>query len=123
MSSKNFALIFFMLGALLPCFACESTRVCPPNEPIYKWKEVPKPYPVVLKFKALPPLVLPDYPERPGPEATEEDLKAWGLEVERVTKERAALRTARIEALEERERVLGIIEETYEIPIEEIPPG
>lgn len=117
MSSKNFALIFFMLGALLPCFACESTRVCPPNEPVYKWKEVPKPYPVVLKFKALPPLVLPDYPERPGPDASEAEYKTWALETERVTKERAALRTARIEALEERERVLGIIEETYEIPV------
>ena len=121
MNSNKFVPVFFMLGALLPLLACESTRVCPPNEPIYKWKEVPKPYAVVLKFAPLPPLVLPDYPEHPGPGATEGELKAWGLEVERVSKEREALRVARIEALEERERVLGTIEDTYEIP--EVPPG
>ncbi len=121
MNSKKFAPVFFMLGALLPCFACESTRACPPSEPIYKWKEVPKPYPVVLKFAALPPLVLPDYPPDPGPDADEAERKGWALEVERVTKERDALRDARIKALEERERILGVIEETYEIP--EVPPG
>ena len=121
MNSKSIALVFFMLGALLPCFACESTRASPPSEPTIKWKEVPKPYPVVLKFAPLPPLVLPEYPAQPGPDATEEEFKAWGLEVERVTKERAALRQARIDALEERERILGVIEKTYEIP--EVPPG
>ncbi len=121
MNSKTFVPVFFMLGALLPLLACESTRVCPPNEPIYEFKEIPKPYPVVLRFKPLPPLVLPDYPEHPGPEATEQERKDWGLEVERVAKEREALRVARIEALEERERVLRTIEDTYEIP--EVPPG
>lgn len=121
MFSKKNAPVLFMLGALLPLLACGSTRVCPPNEPIYKWKDNPKPYPVVLKFAPLPPLVLPEYPERPGPDATEEGQKAWALEVERVDKERDALKDARIKALEERERILGAIEDTYEIP--EVPPG
>ncbi|MHC4371000.1 MAG: hypothetical protein ACYSW8_25605 [Planctomycetota bacterium] len=123
MNSKSIALVFFMLGALLPLLACGSTRASPPNEPEFYFKEVPKPYPVVLKFAPLPPLVLPDYPPHPGPDAGEAELKEWSLEVERVTAERAALRIARIEAYEERERVLGVIEETYEIPVEEIPPG
>lgn len=120
MNSKFLALICLMLGALLPLLACESSRVCPPSEPIYRWKEVPKPYPVVLKFAPLPPLVLPEYPERPGPDATEEEMKAWALELEKVTRQRSAMRAARIEAFEERERILEGIEETYEIP--EHPP-
>ena len=121
MNSKSFALVFIMLGALLPLLACESSRGCPPNEPTYKWKEIPKPYPVVLKFAPLPPLVLPDYPAHPGPDAGEAEYKAWSLEVERVAAERVALRDARIKAYEERERILGIIESTYEIP--EVPTG
>jgi hypothetical protein len=76
---------------------------------------------VVLKFAPLPPLILPEYPERPGLDATEEEKKTWALETERVVKERDALRDARIKAFEERERILGAIDETYEIP--EIPPG
>ena len=121
MNSKSLALICLMLGVLLPLLACESSRVCPPSEPIYRWKNVPKPYPVVLKFAPLPPLVLPDYPERLGPDATEEEKKAWSLEIERVSKQRSAMRDARIEAFEERERILEGIEETYEIP--EAPAG
>jgi len=120
MSSKKIALITFMLGALLPLLACESARVCPPSEPIYKWKEVPKPYPVVLKFAPLPPLVLPEDPVHPGPDATEEELKEWALEVERVDAERDALKDARIKALEERERMLQTLEETVTV---EPPPG
>jgi hypothetical protein len=116
MNSKKIASFFFMLGALLPLLACESTRGCPPSEPTYKWKKVPKPYPVVLKFAPLPPLVLPDYPERPGPDATEEERKNWSLEVERIDAERDALKNARIKAYEEREKTLISIEETYEIP-------
>ena len=121
MSSKSFALVFFMLGALLPCFACESSRGCPPSEPIYKWKEIPAPYPVVLKFGQLPPLELPEWPAFPGHDADEEEWKAWSLEVKRVHEEREALLEARIKAFEEREAALLAIEDTYEIP-ETDPP-
>jgi hypothetical protein len=120
MNNNKNALILFMLGALLPLCACESSRVCPPCETTYTFKEIPKPYPVILRFKPLPLLVLPDYPARPGPEATEQELKDWSLEVERVSSEREVLRVARIKALEERERFIGTIEETYEIP--DAPP-
>jgi len=120
MNSKSIALVF-MLGALLPCFACGSSRGCPPSEPIYKWKEVPRPYPVVLKFAPLPPLELPEYPPHPGHDADEEEMKAWSQEVKRVYEERQAMKDARIEALEEREAALLAIEDTYEIP-ETDPP-
>lgn len=116
MNSKHFAPLFIMLGAFLPCYACESSRGCPPSEPIYKWKEIPKPYPVVLKFEPLPPLDLPDWPAHPGHDADEVEWKAWSQEVKRISAEREAMKDARIEALEERERTLGLLEETYVIP-------
>ena len=114
MNIKIFALI--MLGALLPVFACESSRVCPPSEPVYRWKEVPRPYPVVIRFEPLPDMVLPDYPLHPGPEATEEELKEWALEVKRVGKEREALQAARIKALEIREATLWSLKDTVTLP-------
>lgn len=116
MNSKNIAPLFIMLGALLPCFACESSRGCPPSEPIYKWKEIPKPYPVVLKFEPLPPLVLPDWPMAPGHDADEDEYKTWAQEVKRVSAEREVMKDARIKALEEREKTLELLEDTYVIP-------
>ena len=116
MNIKKLTSFFFMLGVLLPLYACESSRVCPPSEPIYKWKEIPKPYAVVLRFEPLPPLVLPDWPEHPGLDATEVALKEWALEVERVGKERDALKSARIEALEIREATLWSLRDTVTLP-------
>jgi hypothetical protein len=115
MNINKFVLIS-LLGTLLPVCACESSRVCPPSEPIYKWKEIPKPYPVVIRFEALPPLVLPDWPEHPGPEATEEELKEWALETEKVAKERDVLKSARIEALEIREATLWSLKDSVTLP-------
>jgi hypothetical protein len=43
---------------------------------------------------------LPAYPDPPPTGASEEDLKAHALEVARISKARAAMRAARIEALE-----------------------
>ena len=100
MINKNFALIL-LLGALLPLGACASTRQCPPNEPIFKFKEVPKPYPVIVKFEVLPPLVLPEYPMHPGHDADEAEMKSWALDVKDVASQRDALQAARIKALEE----------------------
>jgi len=121
MSSNKIALGLFMLGALLPMLACGSARVCPPNEPIYKWKEIPVPYPIVLRFNLLPPLVLPEYPQHPGHDADEAELKAWSLEVKRVDGEREVMKDARIEALEEREKFLNDIENTVSVE-DLIPP-
>ena len=116
MNSKKITPFFIMLGVLLPLLACESSRACPPSEPTFELKEVPKPYAVVLKFAPLPPLVLPEYPAQPGHDADEEEWKAWSQEVKRISAERETMKDARIEALEERERTLGLLEETYEIP-------
>lgn len=101
MSNKKNVLGIFMLGTLLLLGACASTRQCPPNEPIFKFKDVPRPYPVLIQLPTLEPLILPEYPVYPGAEATEEELKHWALETERVSKERDAMRDARVEALEE----------------------
>jgi hypothetical protein len=98
---------FMLLGAvmvlmLLPTMSCTSSRGCPENpEPVIKIKEVPMPYPVLLKIKLLPPLELPEYPMAPSHDADEAEWKTFALEVERVAKEREARRAARIEALEE----------------------
>ena len=100
MFNKKLALIL-LLGALLPLGACASSRSCPPNEPIYKFKEVPKPYPVIVKFEVLPPLVLPEYPQHPGHDADEEEMKAWALRVKEVAEQRGVLLLARVKALEE----------------------
>lgn len=100
MFSKKIALVL-MLGALLPCLACSSSGVCPPNEPIFKFKEVPRPYPVLVKIQneECPPL--PDYPPHPGHDADEEEKKAWALETKRVADEREALNEACIDAKNE----------------------
>lgn len=98
MSSKKIALIATTLCALLPFLACASAPVCPPNEPIYKWKEIPKPYPVIIKIPDLGEVVLPDYPMHPGHDADDVELKAWALEVRRVAEERETILKARIEA-------------------------
>lgn len=97
MSNKKIALVL-MLGALLPLCACGSTSVCPPNEPIFKFTEVPKPYPVLVKIQneECPPL--PEYPMHPGHDADEEEMKAWALEVKRVAEERETLQAACIES-------------------------
>jgi hypothetical protein len=101
MSNKKNVLVLALLGTLLLLGACASTRQCPPNEPIIKFKEVPRPYPVLIQLPTLEPLVLPDYPMHPGHDADEVELKHWALETERVDKERDALKDARIKALEE----------------------
>ena len=54
--------------------------------------------------------------EKGGPEATEEELKEWALEVERVDKERDVLKSARIEALEIREATLWSLRDTVTLP-------
>lgn len=79
---------------------CNSTRppaICEPEI-------VPKPYPlpffVGVWIPPLPPMELPAYPNPPPPDASDEDIKNHDLEIARVAKERAAIRAARIVALE-----------------------
>lgn len=89
-------IILLLAGALA---GCNSTRPAPPCEP----EIVPKPYPVPffvgVWIPVLPPMELPAYPAPPIAGASEEDSKNYALEVRRVTKERAAIRDARIAAL------------------------
>jgi hypothetical protein len=98
MFNRKQALMLLLLGALLPLCACASTPVCPPNEPIFEWKEVPKPYPVIIKIPELGEVVLPEYPPHPGEDADDAELKAWALEIKHVASEREEILLARIKA-------------------------
>lgn len=98
MSRPKIVALIALLCGLLPTVSCTSSRVCPPNEPVYVWKEIPKPYPVVIKIEELGDVVLPEYPAHPGPEASEEALKSWALDVRRVAKQREEILLARIKA-------------------------
>jgi hypothetical protein len=82
---------------------CSSTRSipCPDVEPTIEMKEVPKPYPVLVKIKPLDPLALPSYPTPPGHDADEAEWKIFAQEVKRIAEERGAKKDARIEALQQ----------------------
>jgi len=97
------AILLLALGAvLLALSGCSSTAtVCPEIEPTIKTKEVPKPYPVLVKIKPLDPLALEDYPEPPGHDADEAEWKSFAQEVKRIAEERGAKKDARIEALQQ----------------------
>lgn len=93
------ALCLATFHCVLPILGCASSRPCPPSEPVYKWKEVKVPYPVVVTIPDLEELVLPEYPQHPGHDADDVELKAWALEVQRVASEREEIMLARIEAV------------------------
>jgi len=91
-------IILLLLAGVLA--GCNSTRPAPPCEP----EIVPKPYPVPffvgVMIPPLSPMELPAYPSLPPAGASEEDYKDYAHRVGEVTKERAAIREARIKALE-----------------------
>lgn len=93
---RNAIVALLLAGALA---GCQSTRPAPPCEP----ELVPKPYPVPVFvgvwIPVLPPMELPAYPDPPIAGASEEEWKTYALDVRRITKERAAIRDARILAL------------------------
>jgi hypothetical protein len=97
------AVILMAIAAVLLLTGCSTTRStpCPDLEPEIVTKEVPKPYPVIVKIQTLDPLVLPDYPEPPGHDATEEEWKSFAQEVKRIAEERGAKKDARIDALQQ----------------------
>ena len=91
-------IILVLLAGVLA--GCNSTRPAPPCEP----EVVPKPYPVPVfvgvLIPKLPPMELPAYPSPPPAGASEEEYKDFAHRTGEVTKERAAIRAARIRALE-----------------------
>lgn len=105
-------LFLFLVG-------CTSTRStpCPDPEPNIVTKEVPRPYPVVVKIKGLDPMVLPDLPIPPGHDAGEEEWKAFALEVKRISGERDAKKDARIRALQQ------LIEDHNRLDVDVAEPG
>jgi hypothetical protein len=91
-------IIILLLAGVLA--GCNSTRPAPPCEP----EVVPKPYPVPfyvgVLIPPLSPMELPAYPSPPPPGASEEEYKDYAHRIGEVTKERAAIRDARIRALQ-----------------------
>ena len=100
MISKNIIAILLSVVILLPLLSCESTRQCPPCYPEIEYKQVPAPYPILVRIVPLEPLLLPAWPSPPLPDSGEVAWKGFALEVKRIAEERSVLRDARIEALE-----------------------
>jgi hypothetical protein len=93
---KRQIIILLLAGVLAGCHSTRPAAICEPEI-------VPKPYPlpvfVGVVIPELPPMELPPFPTPPPADADEEVYKDFVHRIGEVSKERAAIRDARIRAL------------------------
>lgn len=93
--------IFVALISLQLCGCAHGTKL-PPEEEDLSVVKIKEPVPCIIVIALLPPPDLPLYPPHPGHDADEVEMKAWGLRVGEVAKQRDAIWRARDKAWAEK---------------------
>lgn len=83
---------------LLLLVSCASTPECPPCNPEIELVDKPMPYPVVILITPLDSLALPEVPQWPGPDATEEEKVEAAIAIGETREEREAILIGRDKA-------------------------